>query len=840
MALEAARAKRHEELAILYDIHRAASESLDLEAILNQIIEIISEKLKIDAVGVYLVEEDGTDLVLAASRGFPDAFAKLAKRLPAYRTLAGRAVAKLEPLVMDIEKYPEGEIKQSALAAGVKTVCSFPLTAGNKAMGSLNMGVKRRRDFSPEKIRLATAVGRQLGMAVHNARLFESLYKELFQRKQAEHALRRAKREAERANAAKSEFLANMSHEIRTPMNTVIGLGRLAMLGDLPPKERGYLEQILFSAQSLLGVINDILDFSRIEAGETALRTLDFHLNDVLCQAIGGVSQKAAEKGLDLLVSLRPDTPRALRGDPRRLGQVFEKLLDNAVKFTDQGEITVLGALEKELLSGEAVLRFEVRDTGLGMDQALQEGVFTPFSQADGSTTRRFGGTGLGLAICRRLVRLMDGEIHASGRPGRGSAFTFTVRLKRRPDVRDLPPKAPPALTGLRVLAVDRSDASRNNIASMLTDLSFRAETASSPEKALDVLDAKRSRDDPVGLVILSALEDAAVLARCGAALPPLMLVGPVGGEALADRADKAGIVGFAAKPLFPEKLLETAAHVLGLDLKKAKDGAAGGDQPGGDQPGGDQPDGDQPDGGAARKSALSPESNGNGRPPEAVPPAKAPNGAPSPPPSPLLDSEAALDRVGGDKELYAKLLAFFCEDHGDLEQTLRRLFEAGRTDLLREQAHSLKGAAGNVGADALRLAAQALEDISETDDRPATQARLKDLVRVLKRTLARVAGVVSETGLKCGSSEAFRETATIDPELLTTRLADLDARLRKNNMQAVTLFNELKNDLQALGRPAAVADLEKALNRLDFKKASSLLAEIAGGALPKEEHERD
>ena len=311
--------------------------------------------------------------------------------------------------------------------------------------------------------------------------------------------LSQAKQVADTANRAKSEFLANMSHEIRTPMNAIIGLSNLTLQTILTGKQRDYLEKIDASAHGLLGIINDILDFSKIEAGKLDMERIPFGLNEVLQQLASLVGLRAAEKGLELIFADDPAIPEPLLGDPLRLGQILTNLTNNAIKFTSQGEVMV----QVDLLHHDAeqvTLRFVVRDSGIGMTPEQAGRLFQSFSQADGSTTRKYGGTGLGLAISRRLAELMGGTIQVDSIPDQGSRFSLEITLGCQKDATAKPHQLPAKLQKLRVLLIDDNASVRATLETMLQSFSFQVFTLASLAELETLLDTESA---PFDLVVL-------------------------------------------------------------------------------------------------------------------------------------------------------------------------------------------------------------------------------------------------------------------------------------------------------------------------------------------------
>ncbi|WP_428559881.1 MAG: response regulator [Solidesulfovibrio sp. DCME] len=393
---------------------------------------------------------------------------------------------------------------------------------------------------------------------------------DISEQKAVERALATAKEAAVEATLLKSDFLANMSHEIRTPMNAIVGMAHLALSTDLTPRQRDYMRKIQQASQHLLGIINDILDFSKIEAGKLAIEQTDFDLSAVLENVATLIREKAEAKGLELLFDVAPDVPQDLLGDPLRLGQILVNYANNAVKFTQSGEVDIRVRLQADD-AATATLRFEVRDTGIGLTQEQIARLFQSFSQADSSTTRRYGGTGLGLAISKRLAELMRGEVGVTSTPGEGSTFWFTACLgKSRKRHRVFLPD--PDLRGRRVLVVDDNENARAVLGDMLAAMSFAVETAACGQAALDAIRAARERGRPFDVVLLDwqmpdmdGLETAARIRGLAAeAATHLIMVTAFGREEVLRLAEENGIEAVLLKPVTPSLLFDTIMRALG------------------------------------------------------------------------------------------------------------------------------------------------------------------------------------------------------------------------------------------------------------------------------------
>jgi two-component system sensor histidine kinase/response regulator len=423
-------------------------------------------------------------------------------------------------------------------------------TTVNGVVKSLEQSISLDRDAS----------GRPIG--------FMTIIRDCTERALAQQELAKAKEAAENATKAKSEFLANMSHEIRTPMNGIIGMTALALDSELTPYQADCLGAVKSSAESLLTILNDILDFSKIESRKLEIEMVPFSLADTVSDALKPLAVRAHEKGLELLCDIAPDVPAGIVGDPVRVKQVITNLVGNAVKFTERGHVMV-SVREDARTDGCTMLHFAVSDTGIGIPADKQQTIFEAFSQADGSTTRRFGGTGLGLAISTTLVQMMGGRISVESTPGTGSTFHFTMAFDVV-DLSDTPPDRS-RLAELRVLIVDDNPLNRRILEAQTTNWRMRPTVVDGGRAALDALTLAAGQGQPFGLVLLDAnMPDLdgfdiaeQVSRRPQLAGSTIMMLSSSGLEGDVSRCKALGIAAYLTKPIKASDLFDAICRTL-------------------------------------------------------------------------------------------------------------------------------------------------------------------------------------------------------------------------------------------------------------------------------------
>ncbi len=414
-------------------------------------------------------------------------------------------------------------------------------------------------------------LGRQFNAMIESLDKFQNHLEAMIQQRTRELAI--AKDEAIAASKSKSEFLSMMSHEIRTPMNAIIGLTHLALKTEMTDKQRDYLTKIKGSSHALLTIINDILDFSKIEAGKMDIEAVRFDIEEVLDNLSSMIGVKAEEKGLEIYFSIDANVPHILVGDPLRLGQVLLNLVNNAIKFTEHGQITVsvslLSRVRKEK-SENVRLEFSVADTGIGLSEEQQGKLFQSFTQADTSTTRKYGGTGLGLAISKQLVNLMGGDIRVESTLGKGSRFIFDVLFEIAEQQEEKSLCVPEELAGMRVLVVDDNPTSRDIMEQYLRNFSFSVDTADSGEMALSMLERSNT---PYHLVLMdwkmpgmNGIEASRKIKQLPdlKQIPTIIMVSAYGREEIMAEAEDAGLDGFLIKPVGQSVLFDTLMTTLG------------------------------------------------------------------------------------------------------------------------------------------------------------------------------------------------------------------------------------------------------------------------------------
>jgi two-component system, sensor histidine kinase and response regulator len=613
--------------------------------------------------------------------------------------------------------------------------------------------------------------------------------------------LKEARDVAESAKRAEAAFLANMSHEIRTPMNAIIGFSALALKTDLNSKQRDYIRKIRMSGAHLLGIINDVLDLSKIEAGKLSVEQTDFELTDVLENVSNLISEKAMAKGLELMFQVGKETPNFLIGDPLRLGQILVNYANNAVKFTEKGKIVIsVEVAEESETEGDVLLRFAVRDTGIGLTPEQIGKLFQSFQQAESSTSRKYGGTGLGLAISKRLANLMGGDVGVESEYGQGSTFWFTARLGkgvvRTKDSKVEQETSPliaslAAIQGAVVLLVEDNEFNQQIASELLTDAGFVVHVASNGQESLAMI-AQHPYDVVLMDMQMPVMDGitATTEIRKMEAMADIPIIAMTANVMQADikKCIDAGMNDHVAKPVDPDELFSKLVRWINPR------------QPGSSQQG--------------AAAALER-------------PAKAQHMSTSQdelPDIPGLDTSLGLRRVMGKKAFYLDMLRMYVENQGETPARIRRSLADGDYETAQRLAHTAKGVSGNIGATNLQeLAARVEKAVQERDARQTVEQLIASFAAAHEKLIGALKEALPASNL---GGEENLEVHQLDREQAVAACKKLEQLLANSDGDVTDFMNEARDSLRAVLGTDSFQAIKRATDAYDFDQARQLLKE--------------